>query len=750
MQENYLNGTKMESQSYSYYNAVVHRQGLGFRGFEKVMVYDQVRGRTSEKTINPLNYGIPVKDVNHFSEVTYSATATVASNKKLTIRVTSLTEKDKATDTSISRSYLYDSYNNVTKETVNYVSGVKTVTDRTYYNSASGSLYLLGQPVTKTVTSTRNGSSWIDKETFAYNAKRQVEQRISYTGTGGSNKTGETRWRYDAHGNIVSEKSVPYNVNEFLGDSIVYDTQGRYVTSVLNSLGQKTTFSDYGKYGNPKTVKDHKNRTTTYNYDQWGHLTSVVHPSGVIDSTAIDWGGAGLYTITTTNGVTPVLTRYYIGGQSELDPPSDTERLYLGENPYSAPAEYVKEGGNWNIYYICRDYLGSITHVANADGSLAYEYSYYAWGRLRNPSTQVAYTPGNEPVLFLGRGYTGHEHLPWFGLINMNARLYDAALGRFLSPDPYVQMPDFSQNFNRYSYCVNNPLIYIDPSGEWFLIDDLVMAVIGGAINLTVNLVQGNVTSFWHGAALFENGFVGGAASLYVSPIVGAAMVNAGNSALNQGFTNGWENIQWDQVGISGITGAATSFLGGQLGNYLSKPISNLTSNIASPVLREVATQTTTNATTGFALSTGFAWGNGASFKEGLKQGGQGALMGAGIGVMTGTATGFKYAHDNKVDPWTGKEVSVNKTNIQFGNNPNQEYHTFRHTDELGLNQIDVRSAVETNLQLHSGVPSDNSIFQKCEKLRYFIRELFKKLFTCKFILFWIFIHLLIIKQSPF
>ena len=96
------------------------------------------------------------------------------------------------------------------------------------------------------------------------------------------------------------------------------------------------------------------------------------------------------------------------------------------------------------------------------------ELSYDPWGRLRNPATQVAYTPDTEPVLFLGRGYTGHEHLTVFGLINMNARLYDPALGRFLSPDPYVQAPDWSQNFNRYSYSVNNPLKYSDPSGELF------------------------------------------------------------------------------------------------------------------------------------------------------------------------------------------------------------------------------------------------------------------------------------------
>ncbi|SEA33345.1 RHS repeat-associated core domain-containing protein [Porphyromonadaceae bacterium NLAE-zl-C104] len=127
--------------------------------------------------------------------------------------------------------------------------------------------------------------------------------------------------------------------------------------------------------------------------------------------------------------------------------------------------------------------MGSITHVANADGSLKQELSYDAWGRLRNPSTQVAYAPGSEPALFLGRGYTGHEHLPWFGLINMNARLYDAALGRFLSPDPYVQMPDFTQNFNRYSYCLNNPLVYIDQDGESFLLLAAIVGAIAGGLS---------------------------------------------------------------------------------------------------------------------------------------------------------------------------------------------------------------------------------------------------------------------------
>jgi RHS repeat-associated protein len=177
-------------------------------------------------------------------------------------------------------------------------------------------------------------------------------------------------------------------------------------------------------------------------------------------------------------------------GDYELDirPSGTKEKLYLGGDFYSAPAVFVKENtGNWNIYYICRDYLGSITHITNSSGSVIQELSYDAWGRLRNPTNQSAYSQGAEPEPFLGRGYTGHEHLTRFGLINMNARLYDPALGRFLSPDPFVQMPDFSQSYNRYSYALNNPMRYTDPSGEktqWWqwLVGDILT---GGMVSFT-------------------------------------------------------------------------------------------------------------------------------------------------------------------------------------------------------------------------------------------------------------------------
>ena len=63
------------------------------------------------------------------------------------------------------------------------------------------------------------------------------------------------------------------------------------------------------------------------------------------------------------------------------------------------------------------------------------------------------------------RGYTGHEHLERTGLIHMNGRVYDPVIGRFLSPDPVVADASFSQSWNAYSYALNSPLSYSDPSG---------------------------------------------------------------------------------------------------------------------------------------------------------------------------------------------------------------------------------------------------------------------------------------------
>ena len=94
------------------------------------------------------------------------------------------------------------------------------------------------------------------------------------------------------------------------------------------------------------------------------------------------------------------------------------------------------------------------------------------------------------------------EMLAEFGLINMNGRVYDPLLGRFLSTDNFVQEPNSTQSFNRYSYCLNNPLKYNDPSGEFFL-GTIINGVKDFVINTFVNVWEQGINAWtnkenWH------------------------------------------------------------------------------------------------------------------------------------------------------------------------------------------------------------------------------------------------------------
>ncbi len=95
----------------------------------------------------------------------------------------------------------------------------------------------------------------------------------------------------------------------------------------------------------------------------------------------------------------------------------------------------------------------------------------------------------------------------------MNGRVYDPVLARFLSPDPYVQMPDARSGFNRYSYCLNNPLVYTDPDGEFLipLITTIAGAYFGGisANNFEFNPTKWNWKSFNTYCSIVSSGFSG-------------------------------------------------------------------------------------------------------------------------------------------------------------------------------------------------------------------------------------------------
>ncbi len=951
--QSWLNNNKIGHVTYSYYNALLHRQGLGFRGFERITAYDQIRGQTNINYYDPLRFGVITKQETPLVSISNSYNVSVASDKVAKITLTSQTTLDKIKGNTITHSYQYNTYGNPTKETINYGGGITTITNLTYTHTNTDTKYVLGMPLTNIISKTANGHSFQEKTIWEYENNRPKTIKTYANGK----KSKELTYNYDIFGNVVGKQEMAFASSKIFSNVYTYDTSKRYISQTENYLGQ-TTIYHRNSIGQVTSEDDFKSNTTNFSYDAFGRKTKVIHPTGEENTTIYSWDTSDediLFTITNTSNIAPSskeffdalrrtlkkgsvslngawtytdtkydsrgriskqslpyiqgntkqwnmfvydsydrptntttaggsVTSYSYDGNSvtttngersstkttnargdlvsatdpggtilynfrgdgqpssitapggvqttftyddfgrkiqikdpsagtityeydidgniyketdannlttirtydqynriikEVNPEMSTsysynndgllqskvtnngtginysynsflqlasitenvdgnvysesykyekgrkssttysplnyivsyqynsnkhlcslkngnttlwtansedafgnltkqtygngvvvinnydnfgfpteirsykgadisinsiqhfgydfdtqtgnlisrsdqlmrlaetfeydnldrliscttagvcnsidyysngnikstsslgayeysisdkpyavngienlnnavselaqnityssfkrptkirennnlitfkynsdhyrtkaivtksgtttttfyfaegkyekiisggttkERLYIGGSPYTAPILVERIGSIKNHYYLHRDYLGSITGITNQSGSLEAQYSYTAWGLLRNPADWQVFPNDQEPTLMFNRGYTGHEYLPLFGLINMNARLYSPRIGRFLSPDPYVQAPDFSQNYNRYSYCLNNPLKYTDSSGELF---KEIFAVFGAVFSVATFIVQ---TPMW-------------------------------------------------------------------------------------------------------------------------------------------------------------------------------------------------------------------------------------------------------------
>jgi RHS repeat-associated protein len=247
---------------------------------------------------------------------------------------------------------------------------------------------------------------------------------------------------YAANGNILTKSDISSSTAFTYGASAgPYSLTGATSsTGVIPTTSQAATYNSFEKVS---TLTEGNNTATfVYNADNQ-RAKMTVNQSG--SAILIRWYAGGSYMKETAGSVTK-------------------EYTYLGGDAYTAPVAAITQDGTTTYYYLLRDYLGNITHQVNTGNTVVAEFSFDAWGRRRNPA-DWSYTITGQPELFADRGFTGHEYLKYFNLYNMNGRMYDPLVGRFLNADPVVQDATNSQSMNKYSYCLNNPLRYTDPSG---------------------------------------------------------------------------------------------------------------------------------------------------------------------------------------------------------------------------------------------------------------------------------------------
>ncbi|MGC4058245.1 MAG: RHS repeat-associated core domain-containing protein [Chitinophagaceae bacterium] len=263
---------------------------------------------------------------------------------------------------------------------------------------------------------------------------------------------------------------------------VTYDAQ------FYGSFGRIMSKSDVGnyKYGSaPRnavaSVTDPdvliSRETQDIEYNDFNKVNRITERVGTSDYEEQFWYDAEDLRVTSEQKRDGILFRrrtYFGDYEEQYDLSSGTtKKLHYITGVNGTVGVVVVDGSTGVIDYYAAytDHLGSLVCLTNESAVVVGRQSFDAWGRTRNPDTW-GYVPsaGVSPGMpeWIVRGYTGHEMLPEYGLINMNGRMYDPANGRMLSADKYIQNEHNAQAYNRYSYCLNNPLKLVDPTGDQY------------------------------------------------------------------------------------------------------------------------------------------------------------------------------------------------------------------------------------------------------------------------------------------
>lgn len=272
--------------------------------------------------------------------------------------------------------------------------------------------------------------------TMGYDARdRLVQASIASSGL--------ANWTYDPLDNIRSHTVVPtsgapaahvygYDVsNRLVGVTLngsawanyVYDARG----NVVNKTGMALTFDRANRMTRIQGVAN-------YEYDGHGRRTSQWRADGTVRVSFYTLGGR-------------------LQGEADNRAVGSTDYIYLG-NTLVAKRFQHWSGSAPVVNYLHADGLGSPVLVTDASGAVVSRERHLSYGGTVDGTVSDTI------------GYTGHQQDPSSGLVYMQQRYYDPAIGRFLSGDPVKTELNTGAMFNRYNYAYNNPYRYTDPTGE--------------------------------------------------------------------------------------------------------------------------------------------------------------------------------------------------------------------------------------------------------------------------------------------
>ncbi len=372
------------------------------------------------------------------------------------------------------------------------------------------------------------------KESFCYDGLNRLIKTVSGVASASPNCSGAVDVFYDGLGNITGRMGLgsftygsnagPHAITASTGDASVYtyDNNGNQISGAGRTLV-------YTTYDQPTLItKNGVSTTFTYGPDRSRWQRKDVK-----------------------NGVTTVTT--YLGNVEKIEVLGSG---FIEWKRYVSGAIYTYKTNTSNQLqsngstksFVYNDHLGSLDVITDSAGVIQQSLSFDPWGARRNgenwnafSTTELSLTGFTQPIST--HGFTGHEMVDDMGLIHMNGRIYDPKIARFLQTDPFIQAATNTQNFNRYSYVMNNPLNATDPSGFFF------KGLRDAALPLGARKIHDQTMSFTK-RVIAKYG-IGGAVQFFMGDFVGASLTNKIDARIAQNKT-----ASQVYIGVIGIVSA--------------------------------------------------------------------------------------------------------------------------------------------------------------------------------------------------
>ncbi|WP_339190355.1 MULTISPECIES: RHS repeat-associated core domain-containing protein [unclassified Paenibacillus] len=398
---------------------------------------------------------------------TASQTTTIDNLKRLT------NSSSQATGYTASTGYVYDKANRTTRLMGTH-SGVGS-----FYTNYQYSMQRLNK-VQVDGKSSLNDAATVNA-TYGYFPTGQVKTITYPTLTDGT--TLITEYTYDALNRIstMTNKKSSWVLSSY---TYLYDNNGNTtsVIEVLNNGAGKTTSYEYDKLNRlTKVVRPDGGGTTTYVYDLQGNrqiesntssnqselsntnytydlqntLTKVIKDSS---STTIDYLPNGLRYQKTSDAVK---TQYNYNGNGVVISESKSN----GEKANYIRGDRLlvkKDVTTVKDYYYLYNGHGDVVQIVDTNGTVVNSYTYDVWGNIVHQTEGISNS----------FKYAGEIYDEETGLYYLRARYYDPSIGRFINEDTYEGQIDNPLSLNLYTYTINNPLKFIDPSGHKPIVGD--------------------------------------------------------------------------------------------------------------------------------------------------------------------------------------------------------------------------------------------------------------------------------------